>query len=120
MPTKRKIFPIINTTTNHTNPPPSQPKLQTITTIIENPNTPTKNLQIGDPKLPTQTHKHIHTKKTQHQHQNQTQESLDRRLKSWNEEWVSISSIYLCVDELVSGFEEERKKEKEEKKERQS
>ena len=63
MPTKRKIFPIINTTTNHTNPPPSQPKLQTITTIIENPNTPTKNLQIGDPKLPTQTHKHIHTKK---------------------------------------------------------
>ena len=55
---KKKKFPIINTTTNHTNPPPSQPKLQTTTTNTENPNTPTQNLQIGDPKLPTQTHKH--------------------------------------------------------------
>ena len=50
---KKKKFPIINTTTNHTNPPPSQPKLQTITTNTENPHTPTLNLQIGDPKLPT-------------------------------------------------------------------
>ena len=60
---KKKNFPIINTTTNYINPPPSQPKLQTITTNIENPNIPTKNIQIGDPKLPTQTHKHTHTKK---------------------------------------------------------
>ena len=55
---KKKNFPIINTTTNHTNPPPSQPKFQTTTTNKENLNTPTKNLQIDDPKLPTQTHKH--------------------------------------------------------------
>ena len=50
---KKKKFSIINTTTNHTNPPPSQPKLQTTTTNTENPSTPTQNLQIGDPKLPT-------------------------------------------------------------------
>ena len=55
---KKKKFPIINTTTNHTNPPPSQPKLQTTTTNIESPNTPTQNIQIDDPKLllkPTNT-----------------------------------------------------------------
>ncbi|KAM3740754.1 hypothetical protein ACB098_08G122500 [Castanea mollissima] len=57
-PQKQKKFPIINTTPNHTNPPPSQPKLQTTTTNTENPNTLTQNLQIGDPKLPTQTHKY--------------------------------------------------------------
>ena len=57
-PTKRKKFPIIKTTTNHTNPPPSQAKFQTTTTNIESPNTPTQNIQIDDPKLPTQTHKH--------------------------------------------------------------
>ena len=57
-PQKEKKFTIINTTTNHTNPPPSQPKFQTTTTNTKNPNTPTQNLQIGDPKLPTQTHKH--------------------------------------------------------------
>ena len=33
-------------------------KLQTTTTNTKNSNTPTQNLQIGDPKLPTQTHKH--------------------------------------------------------------
>ena len=55
---KKKKFPIINTTTNHTNPPSSQPKLQTTTRNTENPNALTQNLQIGDPKLPTQTHKH--------------------------------------------------------------
>ena len=64
---KKKKFQIINTTTNHTNAPSSQPKLQTTTTNIENPNTPTQNLQIGDSKLATQT---------------QTQEFLDRRPKS--------------------------------------
>ena len=55
---KKKKFPIVNTTTNHTNPPSSQPKLQTTTRNTENPNALTQNLQIGDPKLPTQTHKH--------------------------------------------------------------
>ena len=38
-PIKRKKIPIINTTTNHTNLPPSQPKLQATTTNTENPNT---------------------------------------------------------------------------------
>ena len=108
---KKKNFPIINTTTNYINPPPSQPKLQTITTNIENPNTPTKNIQIGDPKLPTQTHKHTHKKKTQNQNQNQTQESLDRRLKSWK--WgVGFYFWYIFMCEWTGEWVWRRKKER--------
>ena len=108
---KKKNFPIINTTTNYINPPPSQPKLQTITTNIENPNTPTKNIQIGDPKLPTQTHKHIHKKKTQNHNQNQTQESLDRRLKSWK--WgVGFYFWYIFMCGWIGEWVWRRKKER--------
>ena len=52
--------------------PSFKPQLQTQKTQTHQH----KNLQIGDPKLPTQTYKHQKT-------QIQTQESLDRRPKSW-------------------------------------
>ena len=87
---KKKNFPIINTTTNHTNPPPSQPKFQTTTTNTENLNTPTKNLQIDDPKLPTQTHKH---RKPKSKPRNPYIEDQNHE----NEEWVSVSGyIFMC------------------------
>ena len=81
---KKKKFPIINTTTNHTNPPLSQPNLQTTITNTKNPNTPTQNLQIGDSNLSTQTYKH---KKSKPKPRNPWIEDQNHE----NEEWVSVS-----------------------------
>ena len=119
---KKKNFPIINTTTNYINPPPSQPKLQTITTNIENPNTPTKNIQIGDPKLPTQTHKHTHKKKNPKPKPKPNPRILRSKTKimKMRSGFLFLVYIYVWMNWWVGLKKKERKKKKKRKKDKAS